>query len=160
MVAMTAVLVHITKATATFGDAHLAGMAVWSSMFVRCVLNDNGPVPGQLLHQLHALCATNSMTHGEQLAPAIVRAAKRSAHFGLQKSLQTIMHIDLDLSRYSAEFLGVIAPHLLSEDLDRRTLAFDCVRFLSFKSSDPEALKNMLLVMSCVEQSGSFDSNA
>ena len=75
--------------------------------------------------------------------PSSVKMLKRNPELVLEAIGVLFRHVNLDLSKYSAEILPVVLSQARHADEGRRLAALDIVRYLSQKSSNPDAIESM-----------------
>ncbi|GKB73895.1 protein ILITYHIA [Tanacetum coccineum] len=76
--------------------------------------------------------------------PSSVKMLKRNPELVLESIGVLFRHVNLDLSKYSAEILPVVLLQARHADEGRRVAALDIVRYLSQKSSNPDAIESMV----------------
>ncbi|GJR40208.1 F-box protein-like protein isoform X1 [Tanacetum coccineum] len=76
--------------------------------------------------------------------PSSVKMLKRNPELVLESIGVLFRHVNLDLSKYSAEILPVVLLHARHADEGRRVAALDIVIYLSQKASNPDAIESMV----------------
>lgn len=82
--------------------------------------------------------------------PSCLKMLKRNPEIALESVGVLFKSINLDLSKYSMEILSVILPQARHPDEERRISALAIVRYLSEKSSNPDAIEAMVDAMKAV----------
>lgn len=77
------------------------------------------------------------------VVPSCTKMLKRNPEIVLQSIEYVLKTVNLDLSRYSSEFMPVVLQQARHSDEERRLTALSIIGTLSEKSSDPDTLLSM-----------------
>jgi hypothetical protein len=77
------------------------------------------------------------------VVPSCIKMLKRNPEIVLQSIEYVLKTVNLDLSRYSSEFMPVVLQQARHSDEERRLTALSIIGTLSEKSSDPDTLLSM-----------------
>ena len=86
---------------------------------------------------------TNQEDFKPLVFPSCVKMLKRNPEIVLESIGELLKSVNLDLSKYAAEFLSVVLPQARHSDEGRRVRALDIIGCLSQKSSDPDTQSSM-----------------
>ncbi|KAL7109894.1 hypothetical protein ACP275_06G203700 [Erythranthe tilingii] len=95
----------------------------------------------------------NRLSHEDfksTILPSAVKMLKRNPELVLESIVALLKSVNLDMSKYAIEILGVVSPQARHADEGRRLAALAIVRCLSQKSSSPDAVEAMFSAVKSV----------
>ncbi|PWA68142.1 ILITYHIA [Artemisia annua] len=117
---------------------------VYLDMYLQAVLNAKEKPTKALSEAFRSLFL--HLSHEDfkgVVIPSSVKMLKRNPELVLEAIGVLFRHVNLDLSKYNAEILPVVLSQARHADEGRRLAALDIVRYLSQKSSNPDAIESM-----------------